>query len=118
MAHSNERRSGWLTSMAWTTWLLTVLAHILMRSGWSDLNETISWLVYLLVVGRHWLVAIPAFIGSRDELRGCVKTLRILGYLREEHDGEARILKYKESLMAKLWDRMKQKIRRQAYATS
>lgn len=115
-AYALYRRGDLLMSATFVTYLLSSIASVWFSPGiWGEANRAVANLLFWIIAGRHWLFTIPFFLGSKDEINGCMKTLEILGMLDKSGDGSKRLKKYKESLTAKLWDALKRKTRERAY---
>lgn len=113
-AYALHRRDGLICFFMFLTYFTVILAKVVMPGVWMDVTKSVAEAVFWFTLGWSWIYVTPRFIGCLDEFRGCVKTLRILGYIDEREDGDT-IKKYKESWMAKLWEVMKQKARSDAY---
>ncbi len=108
-------RAGYLWLMCFATHMVTIFAMLYFPSAWASINNLVADLLQWIAVGYLWVYAIPFFMGCRDELRGCFKTLEILGIIDKRDGRKRKFDEYKESWIAKLWESMKQKARSSAY---
>lgn len=111
-----HNRAGLICMAALATHMIAILASVFTPSTWTFTNEALSNLTLWIALGYLWIYAIPFFMGCRDEFRGCIKTLEILGIIDKTDGRKKKLDEYKESWIAKLWESMKQKARSSAYS--
>ncbi len=111
-----QRKHSMYYMSAWGTWCLSILCFSVFGGTLLDLLHQAAFALFVGVMWAEWVIILPSIFGVRDELRGCFKTLEILGMLDAEDGGEKRLLKYKESIMEKIWRWAKTEKMRQAFA--
>lgn len=111
-------RNQALSSAALLAWLIAVIALGFNHdSGWAKINESVANLLWWITVLRVWLFCIPWQMGSLSEIKGCLKTLELLGMIDPLDSGRHKKLKMaEESKIAKVWEWLKQKARSEAYS--
>lgn len=103
-------RARKLELLALATWFVTIFF------GTALINE-LAWLVLILLIIRNVVFLQSTLMQTVNELKGIYKALELLGMLPpSDKKGRKEMKKYKRSLIAERWARLKSKLRKEAYA--
>jgi len=82
--------------------------------GWIELT---AYLVWFLLLVRHWVYLHPKIIGTLAELEGCFETLRILNIIsKNDNNRKKRKMKLlKDNPIERLWAQIKRKKQEEVY---
>lgn len=115
-AHKARTKHGTMMAVVAMTWWISIMAVLHFGGPWLSVIENFANALFWLVLMREWLFILPHYFGIMDEIRGCLKTLEVLGIMDINRRDGRRLKKYRESWMAKMWEVLKAKKMREVFA--
>lgn len=118
LEESHAARAKQLGMMTCTmcTWMISLFAMLYFGGTPLSIIEQLANILFWVVLGREWLFILPHYFGIVDEITGCITTLELLGMVDKNGSSRRRVKKYKESVIAKMWEALKSKRMREVFA--